>query len=97
LFASYISSFFSSLPSSPLLYTLSNHSLLSPSYTLLPTLASRFAFETAIGTNGELWLRATTLIQTIALGRVIAQVDEGRLEPDQAGEWIDQIEGIHAE
>jgi len=72
-------------------------SLLHPTYPLLPLLAARFPFETAIGVNGQVWIRAATLTQTIALGRAIKEVDEGRIGAEAVGEWVDGLEGVLAE
>lgn len=76
---------------------LSSLSLLSSSYPLLPLLGPRFPFETAIGTNGQVWIRAGSITQTIALGRAITEVDEGRVEVDAIGEWVDKLDGVMAE
>ncbi|KAL7415414.1 hypothetical protein BDY24DRAFT_382887 [Mrakia frigida] len=71
--------------------------LLHPTYPLLPLLAARFPFETAIGVNGQVWIRAGTVTQTIALGRAIKEVDEGRIGAEAVGQWVDTLEGVLAE
>lgn len=72
-------------------------SLLHPSYPLLPLLAARFPFETAIGVNGQVWIRAESITQTVALGRAIKEVDEGRVQADAIGDWVDKLDGVLAE
>lgn len=65
--------------------------MLNPSYPLLGSIATLFPFETAVGTNALLWIRASTVRQTIALGRAIRLVDEGECEVgdvlDLVGKW----------
>lgn len=53
--------------------------LLSPKHPLLQTLAAQFPFETAIGMNGRIWVKAGSVGETIALKRVIEAVDKGEL------------------
>ncbi|KAK4686094.1 exosome complex component RRP40, partial [Tremellales sp. Uapishka_1] len=57
--------------------------LLNPKFVLLPTLAGQIPFETAIGLNGRIWVKAGTVAQTIALKRVVEDVDGGELEVEQ--------------
>jgi exosome complex component RRP40 len=57
--------------------------LLDPKFPLLPTLAAHVPFETAIGLNGRVWLKSGSVGETIALKRVIEDVDEGRLALDK--------------
>ncbi|KAI0297729.1 exosome complex exonuclease RRP40 [Russula brevipes] len=57
-----------------------SRSLLDPSYFLLPVLGSRFPLETAIGTNGRVWISAKEVKQTIAAARCIEAAD-----PDGGG------------
>lgn len=87
-------------PCPPILHTVSSlplYSLLHPSYPLLPLMAARFPFETAIGVNGQVWIRAGSISQTVALGRAIKEVDEGRVEAESIGEWVDKLDGVLAE
>jgi exosome complex component RRP40 len=58
--------------------------LLSPKHPVLPVLAAHIPFETAIGLNGRIWLKATSVNQTIALKRVIEGVDAGEIAADKA-------------
>jgi len=53
--------------------------LLNPSFPLLPTLASQFPFETAVGLNGRIWLKAGSVSETIALNRVLEGCDAGEV------------------
>lgn len=79
---------------------LTNHSLqrlLLPTYPLLATVAARFPFETAIGMNGQVWVKAQEVKQTIALGRAIGEVDAGRIKVESLGQWLDGIDGILGE
>jgi len=57
-----------------------SRSLLDPSYFLLPVLGSRFPLDTAIGTNGRVWISAKEVKQTIAAARCIEAAD-----PDGGG------------
>lgn len=75
----------------------STDSLLVPTYPLLQAIAARVAFECAIGTNGQVWLKASSIKGTIAVGRVIQEVDGGRLEVESVGEWLDGLEGLQDE
>lgn len=45
----------------------------------MQTLAAQFPFETAIGMNGRIWVKAGSVGETIALKRVIEAVDKGEL------------------
>ena len=56
------------------------HSLLDSNYFLLPLLGSRFPLDTAIGTNGRIWISAKEVKQTIAVARCIEAAD-----PDGGG------------
>ena len=56
------------------------YSLLDPDYFLLPMLGSRFPLDTAIGTNGRIWISAKEVKQTIAVARCIEAAD-----PDGGG------------
>ena len=53
--------------------------MLKTKYPLLPTLAAKLPFETAIGINGRIWLKAQTISETIALKRIIEGVDDGSI------------------
>lgn len=63
-------------------------SLLNPDFPLLASIATLFPFETAVGTNGVLWLRAGTVRQTIALGRAVGAVDAGECAPEDVGALV---------
>jgi exosome complex component RRP40 len=65
-------------------------SLLSSKHPLLPTLAAKFPFETAIGVNGRIWVKADTVGRTIALGRMIEAVDSGALAVDESKGGIER-------
>jgi KH domain-containing protein len=56
------------------------YSLLDPDYFLLPLLGSRFPVDTAIGTNGRVWISAKEIKQTIIAARSIEAAD-----PDGGG------------
>ncbi|TXT13512.1 hypothetical protein VHUM_00879 [Vanrija humicola] len=58
--------------------------LLSPKHPLLPMLAARIPFETAIGLNGRVWFKTAEIGQTIALRRIIMAVDAGEIGTDKA-------------
>ncbi|RXK41606.1 hypothetical protein M231_01105 [Tremella mesenterica] len=57
--------------------------LLKPKYPLLLALASQVKFEIAIGLNGRIWLKASSVGETIALKRVIAGVNEGKVKVEK--------------
>lgn len=61
-----------------------NNRLLSPKYPLLPSLAAKIPFETAIGLNGRVWFKTASVDQTIALRRILEMVDSGELSVDKA-------------
>jgi exosome complex component RRP40 len=46
---------------------------------LLPTLAAHFPFETAIGMNGRVWVKAASVGEMIALHRILKGVDDGEV------------------
>ncbi|CED82043.1 Exosomal 3'-5' exoribonuclease complex subunit Rrp40 [Phaffia rhodozyma] len=48
--------------------------LLVPSYPLLRSLSSRVAFECAIGTNAQVWIKAGSIKGAIAVGRAIQEI-----------------------
>lgn len=54
---------------------LSASSLLHPSNTLLQTLSSYFAFESAIGLNGLVWLRVAETAHFVAAKHVLEAAD----------------------
>jgi exosome complex component RRP40 len=56
------------------------NSLLDADYFLLPLLGSHFPLDTAIGTNGRVWISAKEVKQTIAAARCIEAAD-----PDGGG------------
>ncbi len=56
------------------------HSLLNQNYFLLPLLGSRFPLDTAVGTNGRVWINAKEVKQTIIAARCIEAAD-----PDGGG------------
>lgn len=56
------------------------HRLLNPKFPLLPLLAAHIPFETAIGLNGRVWFKASSVEGTIALQRIIEAVDSGDLD-----------------
>ncbi|ORX40171.1 hypothetical protein BD324DRAFT_616657 [Kockovaella imperatae] len=53
--------------------------LLTPKNPLLPILASVIPFEIAIGLNGRIWFKSSSIDETIALQRVIQGIDDGSL------------------
>ena len=64
-------------------------SLLNPEHFLLPLLGGRFPFESAVGLNGRVWVRAMEIRQTIAMARCIEAVD-----PD--GGTLKDVKGVKA-
>lgn len=50
-------------------------SLLHPTHTLLQALSNHFAFESAIGLNGLVWLRVTEPAQFLAAKMVLEAAD----------------------
>lgn len=58
--------------------------LMTPKNPILPTLAVQFPFETAIGLNGRIWIKAGTISQTIALKLVLEGVDSGEIGEGKA-------------
>lgn len=67
-------------------------SLLGPDYPLFASAAALFPFETAVGTNGVLWLRGSTIRQTIALGRALGAVDAGECRPEDVAVFMGKME-----
>ncbi|KAF8500816.1 exosome complex exonuclease RRP40 [Russula emetica] len=57
-----------------------SRNLLNPNYFLLPLLGSRFPLDTAVGTNGRVWISAKEVKQTIIAARCIEAAD-----PDSGG------------
>lgn len=53
-----------------------NGSLLDRNHIVLPTIASVFPFEIAIGLNGRVWMKAETVGETLAMKRLIESVDD---------------------
>ena len=64
-------------------------SLLDPEHFLLPLLVGRFPFESAVGLNGQVWVCAKEIRQTIAMARCIEAVD-----PD--GGTVKDVKGVKA-
>lgn len=58
--------------------------MFAPGHPLLPALAAQIPFETAIGMNGRIWVKAPAIGQTIALRRVIEAYDTGKVGSDKA-------------
>lgn len=56
------------------------HSLLHPSHPLLPLLSQHFAFESAIGVNGFVWLRVSEARHFVAAKLVLEAADQQGLE-----------------
>ncbi|OWZ71882.1 hypothetical protein AYX14_02664 [Cryptococcus neoformans] len=50
--------------------------LLDRNHIVLPTIASVFPFEIAIGLNGRVWMKAETVGETLAMKRLIESVDD---------------------
>ncbi|KAH9969792.1 exosome complex exonuclease RRP40 [Russula dissimulans] len=59
--------------------------LLDPNHFFLPLLGSRFHLDTAIGTNGRVWISAKEVKQTIAVARCIEAADPDGGGMDQRG------------
>ncbi|KAH9969771.1 exosome complex exonuclease RRP40 [Russula dissimulans] len=59
--------------------------LLDPNNFFLPLLGSRFHLDTAIGTNGRVWISAKEVKQTIAVARCIEAADPDGGGMDQRG------------
>ncbi|KXS20375.1 hypothetical protein M427DRAFT_94422 [Gonapodya prolifera JEL478] len=49
--------------------------LLLPKFPLLPTLGTRFPFETAVGVNGRVWISAATEPRIAAVARCVVLAD----------------------
>jgi exosome complex component RRP40 len=58
---------------------------LDPNNFFLPLLGSRFHLDTAIGTNGRVWISAKEVKQTIAVARCIEAADPDGGGMDQRG------------
>jgi exosome complex component RRP40 len=56
--------------------------LLNPKHPVLPAL-SVIPFETAIGLNGRIWIKAQSVNQTIALKRVLEGIDAGEIRAEK--------------
>jgi exosome complex component RRP40 len=70
------------------------YSLLDPSYFLLPLLGSRFPLDSAVGTNGRVWISAKEVKQTIAAARCIeaADPDGGRMDQNTIKKFIGTLD-----
>jgi exosome complex component RRP40 len=61
---------------------------------LLPLLATHVPFETAIGLNGRIYLKASSTTETIALVRLVEMVDRGEVGLGENGEGKAEVERV---
>ncbi|KAH9980108.1 exosome complex exonuclease RRP40 [Lactifluus volemus] len=71
-----------------------SRNLLDPKYFLLPLLGSRFPLDSAVGTNGRVWISAKEVKQTIAAARCIeaADPDGGRMDENTIKKFIGTLD-----
>ena len=51
----------------------------------------KIRFEIAIGRNGKVWIKATSVKETLAIGKAFAQVDEKQLDVDEQKKLVKKL------
>jgi len=58
---------------------------------LLEEFGEKIRFEIAIGRNGKVWINATSIKETLAIGKAFAQVDEKQLDVDEQKKLVKKL------
>jgi len=58
---------------------------------LLEEFGEKIRFEIAIGRNGKVWINATSVKETLAIGKAFAQVDEKQLDVDEQKKLVKKL------